>query len=86
MKCNPHVPPHISYFTFVVQIKKKTANAWEYKVGNIIYFGNFVRMWKILMIPRISQSHSDFLNVKCYKADMFSSNLRAVKQIERIPY
>ena len=30
----------------MLQIKKETANIWEYKVGNI---ANFVRLWKTRM-------------------------------------
>ena len=39
----------------MLQIKKKTANIWEYKVGNNANIANLVCLWKTRMIE-INQS------------------------------
>ena len=37
----------------MLQLKKETANIWEYKVGNNATIANFARLWKPWMeIPQ----------------------------------
>ena len=52
LKYNPHIPLdfwfHI-YYHWLVQIKKKTAYIWEYKVDNNANIANFVCLWKTRM-------------------------------------
>ena len=38
----------------MLQIKKETANIWEYKVGNNANIANFVRLWKTRLVHKVS--------------------------------
>ena len=40
----------------MVQIKKKTANIWQYKVGNIDNIANFVCLWKRRLVQVVTVS------------------------------
>ena len=49
LKYNPHVPLDFLFHIYqqqLEQIKKKTANLWECKVGNNANIANFVWLWK----------------------------------------
>ena len=49
LKCNPQMLTDISFHIYwhnMMQIKKKTANMWEYKFGDYANIGNFACLWK----------------------------------------
>ena len=80
LKCNPIKSIDIYFYIHkhhMLQIKKETANIYQYKVGNNANIGNFMRLWETrLFIYNILHAIFHEHHVITLKADSFHKQSR----------